>query len=121
MSEPIKMAPSHPNHPVLSDEELLDLSVELIGAIERCGASIELTNAVTVASALNCHLERYIRSKAEAAKALDYIERNYIGGSFNYDFNGICVLAIQIHDSVTISRDLKETLRDAIDKEDRLG
>lgn len=62
MEPVIKMAASHPDYPVLLPEELLNLNAELIQAIERCGASPELTHAVTLASDFGHHLNRFIQA-----------------------------------------------------------
>lgn len=63
MEPAVKMAASHPDYPVLLPEELVALNKELVQAIERCGASPELTHAVTLASDLGYHLNRFIQSR----------------------------------------------------------
>ena len=57
MSE-IKKAASHPDVPRPSNEELVELAVQVCYAIERCGASPELTHAVTLASDLATYLRK---------------------------------------------------------------
>lgn len=54
----IKLAPSHPDLPRPSNEELIELATELCHAIECCGASVELTKAVTLASDLLTYLKK---------------------------------------------------------------
>lgn len=50
--------PSHPDVPRPSDAELVELARGVCHAIEACGASPELTHAVTLASNLVCHLQK---------------------------------------------------------------
>lgn len=55
----VPLAASHPDHPVLTCEELLLRANEISQAIEQCGASSKLTTAVALASDLGLHLRRY--------------------------------------------------------------
>lgn len=53
--------PKHPGHPDVprpSDAELVELARGVCRAIEACGASPELTHAVTLASDLVCYLQK---------------------------------------------------------------
>lgn len=50
--------PSHPDVPRPSDAELVELARGLCHAIEACGASPELTHAVTLASDLHWYLQK---------------------------------------------------------------
>lgn len=68
MSEQIKMAACHPNHPLLSGEELIGLSNILTTLIEQCGASPALTDAVSAASDLGFHIRRFV-AEADLASA----------------------------------------------------
>lgn len=54
----IKKHPGHPDVPRPSNEELVALASEIVQAIEVCGASPELTHAVTLASDLVCYLKK---------------------------------------------------------------
>lgn len=54
----IKKHPGHPDVPRPSNDELVRLASELVQAIERCGASPDLTGAVTLASDLVCYLKK---------------------------------------------------------------
>jgi len=54
----IRMAPSHPDVPRPSDAELAEMARQLCQAIEVCGASPELTRAVTMASDLATYLSK---------------------------------------------------------------
>lgn len=56
--EATPLAASHPDHPVLTREQLLAHVDKIIQAIEQCGASPELTAAVSLASDLSFHLRR---------------------------------------------------------------
>lgn len=58
MSEDIKKAVSHPDVLRPSNDELIKLAWEVVHAIEVCGASPELTNAVTLASDLVTYLQK---------------------------------------------------------------
>lgn len=64
MSTTIPKAASHPDYPVLSGEEIVEQVRQLTHLIELCGASVELTAAVTAASDIGFHLRRY----ADAAR-----------------------------------------------------
>jgi hypothetical protein len=76
--EGCKMAASHPGHPVLSSVELLKLSSDIAQAIERCSASVELTNAVTLASDMYFHLRRYIeRGAAPVPPSVESLLENW--------------------------------------------
>jgi hypothetical protein len=57
MSEMIKAA-SHPGVPRPSNEELIELAMRVCYAIEECGASPELTSAVSLASDLLTYLQK---------------------------------------------------------------
>lgn len=48
----------HPDVPRPSNDELVALAAEIVSAIERCGASPELTHAVTLANDLGCYLKK---------------------------------------------------------------
>lgn len=65
----VRLHPGHPDYPVLSGEELLDLLRDVGHAIEACGASVELTNAVTKATDLWFHLKRFIAHVTPAPEA----------------------------------------------------
>ena len=52
----LKKAASHPDVPRPSNDELIKLAIALCNAIERCGASPELTEAVCRASDLLTYL-----------------------------------------------------------------
>lgn len=54
----LKKHPGHPEVPRPSNDELVRLASELVQAIECCGASPELTSAVTLASDLVCYLKK---------------------------------------------------------------
>ena len=58
MSQVIPKAASHPDVPRPSNAELVALAGGLCAAIEACGASPELTRAVTLASDLRAYLEK---------------------------------------------------------------
>lgn len=62
--------PSHPDVPRPSDSELVDLAYELMSAIEECGASPELTNAVIKAEHLYVYLKKPKDATPQAIKAL---------------------------------------------------
>lgn len=62
-----RMAPSHPAYPVLTSAELIEHTRAISPAIELCGASPELTNAVTLASDLVHHVVRYVEAQKPAA------------------------------------------------------
>jgi hypothetical protein len=51
-------APSHPDVPRPSDDELAELALQVCYAIEACGASTELTKAVCLASDLHTYLKK---------------------------------------------------------------
>lgn len=61
---PIPLAASHPDHPVLTADQLLEQVSLLTLDIERCGASPELTAAVTRAVELHHHLSRFVATRA---------------------------------------------------------
>lgn len=54
------MAAGHPNLPRMSNDELVEKAYRLMIAIELCGASPELTNAVTLADEIYQHLKKPI-------------------------------------------------------------
>jgi hypothetical protein len=54
----LKKAASHPDVPRPSDAELIELAYQVCIAIEQCGASPELTNAVMLASDLHTYLRK---------------------------------------------------------------
>lgn len=56
----IKKHPSHPDLPRMSNEAMVEKAYQLMGAIERCGASPELTAAVILADELYQHLKKPI-------------------------------------------------------------
>lgn len=58
MNEPITLHPGHPDVPRPSDAELVELAIGVCRAIEACGASPELTHAVTLASNLVAYLQK---------------------------------------------------------------
>lgn len=60
MNDTVKLAASHPDHPMLTGDELAALVSDLAYQIERCGIGPELTEAVTQASDLSFHLRRYV-------------------------------------------------------------
>ena len=60
MNDKPTLAPSHPECPILSLDELLAKHSELVHQIERCGVGPELTEAVTQASDFGHHLRRYV-------------------------------------------------------------
>lgn len=68
-SSGIPLHPGNPDYPVLSGEELLFLIHDLAHAIEACGASVELTNAVTKATDLSFHVKRFIEHVAPPPEA----------------------------------------------------
>jgi hypothetical protein len=80
--EGCKMAASHPGHPVLSSVELLKLSADIGQAIERCGASVDLTSAVTLATDMYFHLRRYIEQVAAQAQPAAHLT---IPGALEWD------------------------------------
>jgi len=53
-----KKAAGHPDVPRPSNEELIELAYQVCLAIERCGASPELTHAVMLASDLHTYLRK---------------------------------------------------------------
>lgn len=53
-----KLAPSHQDTPRPSNAELVELATALCHAIERCGASTELTNAISLAADLLTYLKK---------------------------------------------------------------
>ena len=53
-----KKAASHPDVPRPSNDELVELAYQVCLAIEQCGASPELTNAVILASDLHTYLRK---------------------------------------------------------------
>ena len=54
------MAAGHPDLPRMSNEAMVEKAYQLMGAIERCGASPEVTAAVTLADELYQHLKKPI-------------------------------------------------------------
>ena len=54
----LKKAASHPGVPRPSNDELVELAYQVCIAIEQCGASPELTNAVMLASDLHTYLRK---------------------------------------------------------------
>lgn len=60
MNDTVKLAASHPDHPMLTGDEIVALVSKLTHQIERCGVGPELTEAVTQASDLAFHLRRYV-------------------------------------------------------------
>lgn len=60
MNDTVKLAASHPDHPMLTGDELVALVSKLTHQIERCGVGPELTEAVTQASDLSFHMRRYV-------------------------------------------------------------
>jgi len=58
LANPVFMAPSNPDVPRPSDAALVELARGVCLAIERCGASPELTDALTLASDLRAYLSK---------------------------------------------------------------
>lgn len=54
------MAAGHPDLPRMSNDELVEKAYQLMLAIELCGASPELTKAVTLADEIYQHLKKPI-------------------------------------------------------------
>ena len=54
----IKKAASHPDVPRPSNDELIELALQVCYAIEECGASLALTRAVGLASDLHTYLKK---------------------------------------------------------------
>jgi len=52
----IKKAASHPDVPRPSNDELVEMALQVCYAIERCGASVNLTKASILASDLHTYL-----------------------------------------------------------------
>lgn len=76
--EQIPKAPSHPDVPRPSDEQLVELASGVCTAIEACGASAELTHAVTLASDLATYLRKPHEPKSEGmnfGQALEAMQR----------------------------------------------
>lgn len=64
MSEQITYHPGHPAVPRPGDAELVELAVQVCHAIEACGASPELTHAVTLAGHLVAYLQKPGRTES---------------------------------------------------------
>ncbi len=56
----VKLYAGHSDVPRLSNEALVEKAYQLMAAIEKCGASPELTTAVTLADELYQHLKKPI-------------------------------------------------------------
>lgn len=72
MSSDLSQIPKHPSHPDVprpSDAELVELARGVCHAIEACGASPELTHAVTLASDLVAYLQKPSARHSEDATA----------------------------------------------------
>lgn len=67
----VKKAPSHPDVPRPTNEYLKQLAYELCIAIERCGASPELTKASMLANDLHTYLSKPDLEKKELRERLD--------------------------------------------------
>lgn len=63
MTEQITKHPGHPDVPRPSDAELVELAIQVCHAIEACGASPALTDAVTLAG----HLVAYLQKSRQSA------------------------------------------------------
>jgi len=72
----VKLAASHPDHPAMSRDDLLAHAGKISQAIEACGASPELTTAVTLASELGFHLRRYFAAPVVERQPDVFIERH---------------------------------------------
>lgn len=122
MSATIPKAASHPDYPVLSGEELVEQVRQLTHLIELCGASVELTDAVTAASDIGFHLRRYADATRKAKvdrdvkaanlqllvdKVLDYKEaaESAVGGPDHIDTYEAERL---LDDTVALARSLKQ-------------
>lgn len=60
-------AASHPDVPRPSNDELVELARDVVDAIEKCGASRELTHAVMLASDLYCYLRKPVQGACGSA------------------------------------------------------
>ena len=58
-----------------------------------------------------------LRAAEKDAERYRWMRRNHVGASFDWDDNGMCVLAIQVPDDLAITRDLDKTIDAAIKKE----
>jgi hypothetical protein len=53
-----KLAPSHPDVPRPNNDEMMKLAQDVVAAIERCGASPDLSNAISLATDLRTYLSK---------------------------------------------------------------
>ena len=67
----VKKAASHPDVPRPTNERLKQLAYELCIAIEKCGASPELTKASSLASDLHAYLSKPDLEKKDLREKLD--------------------------------------------------
>lgn len=67
-------APSHPDVPRPPNNDLVALALRVCHAIEACGASPELTKAVTLASDLHAYLQKPIKVDITSIDGMSMVE-----------------------------------------------
>lgn len=58
-----------------------------------------------------------LRDSERDAERYKWMRRHHVGASFDWDDDGMCVLAIQVPDDLAITRDLDKTIDAAITRE----
>lgn len=116
MNDNVPMAASYPNHPVLTGEELIGQSNQVARRIESCGASVELTNAVSAASDLGFHIRRFVDGAkliendrdSKAANLQLLVEKVLMWQTQDSAFQVAPEVMEQFNETVELARSLKQ-------------